>query len=139
MSGTLTATQRLRGSPADQVPDATAADHPRAPLSLRGQITAAVFAPTAAAAVLLAHPRGVPEAPAAVAAAALVLIALFDTEQRVVPNRAGLEAGGSAHGGQPVATKRAAAAARERATTGTGVAAVSRTDIIGRLPGARDS
>jgi leader peptidase (prepilin peptidase)/N-methyltransferase len=64
----------------------------RPPLSVRGQTCAAVLAVVAVAASFLVGPATVPAPLAAFAGAALVLVAMFDIDQRIVPNRIGLPA-----------------------------------------------
>jgi leader peptidase (prepilin peptidase)/N-methyltransferase len=67
--------------------DDTRAARPPVPLSGRGRAWAALLALAVAAGSFLLGPAKVPAPLAAFAGAALVLIAMFDIEQRIVPNR----------------------------------------------------
>jgi leader peptidase (prepilin peptidase)/N-methyltransferase len=86
MNATLTATQ-VTEAPPESAPSQTDAPETPVPLSAHGRACAAVLALAVATGSFLLGPAKVPAPLAAFAGAALVLIAVFDVEQRIVPNR----------------------------------------------------
>jgi hypothetical protein len=86
MSNTLPSSQGTEVRLSDQAPDAADTESRAVPLSARGQPVAQLLAVPVEAITLVARPSGV-AAPVAAFVAVLVLIAVFDVEQRVVPNR----------------------------------------------------